>query len=142
MPPKPNLVFNTAPTAFETDHDAFNVQLSPIKPEQDLSHTTIPSAPIIEDWVSDSEKESETKAPLFVPSFAQSFEHVKSPRDTVQPIETTIRAATPTPNGPTPHPQRTDPAPEGGVVPPPRNKRDEEFTEEDNRNELADIQFI
>nr|GFA27612.1 hypothetical protein [Tanacetum cinerariifolium] len=242
MPPKPNLVFNTAPTAFETDHDAFNVQLSPIKPEQDLSHTTIPSAPIIEDWVSDSEKESETKAPLFVPSFAQSFEHVKSPRDTVQPIETTIRAATPTPskshirrhitcspspktsnlpprvaaaqapvvsaaqvsdgvpkimvtrprlshlivtkskshirrhitrspspktsnspprvtaaqapvvsaaqgmqekrNGPTPHPQRTDPAPEGGVVPPPRNKRDEEFTEEDNRNELTDIQAI
>nr|GEV94640.1 hypothetical protein [Tanacetum cinerariifolium] len=26
---------------------------------------------------------------------------------------------------------------EGGVVPPPRNKRDEEFTKEDNRNELA-----
>nr|GFC06010.1 hypothetical protein [Tanacetum cinerariifolium] len=42
-------------------------------------------------------------------------------------------------NGPTPHPQTTDPAPEGGAVPPPRNKRDEEFTEEDNRNELADI---
>nr|GFC78304.1 hypothetical protein [Tanacetum cinerariifolium] len=26
-------------------------------------------------------------------------------------------------------PQTTDPAPEGGAVPPPRNKRDEEFTE-------------
>nr|GEV10599.1 hypothetical protein [Tanacetum cinerariifolium] len=45
-------------------------------------------------------------------------------------------------NGPTPHPQTTDPAPEGGAVPPPRNKRDEEFTEEDNINELADIQAI
>nr|GFA02635.1 hypothetical protein [Tanacetum cinerariifolium] len=45
-------------------------------------------------------------------------------------------------NGPTPHPQTTDPAPEGGAVPPPRNKRDKEFTEEDNRNELADIQAI
>nr|GEW22792.1 hypothetical protein [Tanacetum cinerariifolium] len=45
-------------------------------------------------------------------------------------------------NGPTPHPQTTDPAPEGGAVPSPRNKRDEEFTEEDNRNELADIQAI
>nr|GEZ51015.1 hypothetical protein [Tanacetum cinerariifolium] len=45
-------------------------------------------------------------------------------------------------NGPTPHPQTTDPAPEGGAVPPSRNKRDEEFTEEDNRNELADIQAI
>nr|GEW75911.1 hypothetical protein [Tanacetum cinerariifolium] len=45
-------------------------------------------------------------------------------------------------NGPTPHPQTTDPASEGGAVPPPRNKRDEGFTEEDIRNELADIQAI
>nr|GEW29343.1 hypothetical protein [Tanacetum cinerariifolium] len=45
-------------------------------------------------------------------------------------------------NGPTPHPQTTDRAPEGGAVPPPRNKRDEEFTAEDNRNELEDIQAI
>nr|GEU56521.1 ribonuclease H-like domain-containing protein [Tanacetum cinerariifolium] len=36
MPPKPDLVFNTAPTAVETDHLAFNVQLSPTKPEQDM----------------------------------------------------------------------------------------------------------
>nr|GFB49724.1 hypothetical protein [Tanacetum cinerariifolium] len=50
MPPKPDLVFNTAPTNVETDHLAFNVQLSPTKPEQDLSHTTRPSVPIIEDW--------------------------------------------------------------------------------------------
>nr|GEV16231.1 hypothetical protein [Tanacetum cinerariifolium] len=63
MPPKPDLVFNTAPTAVETDHHAFNVQLSPTKPEQDLSYTTRPSAPIIEDWVSDSEDDSKTKAP-------------------------------------------------------------------------------
>nr|GFA00994.1 hypothetical protein [Tanacetum cinerariifolium] len=33
-------------------------------------------------------------------------------------------------NGPTPHPQTTDPAPEGDAVPPSRNKRDEEFTED------------
>nr|GFC76353.1 hypothetical protein [Tanacetum cinerariifolium] len=37
--------------------------LSPTKPKQDLSHTTRPIAPIIEDWVSDSEEEYETKAP-------------------------------------------------------------------------------
>nr|GEW08200.1 ribonuclease H-like domain-containing protein [Tanacetum cinerariifolium] len=43
MPPKPDLVFNTAPTAIETGHHAFNVQLSPTKPEQDLSHITRPS---------------------------------------------------------------------------------------------------
>nr|GEV75353.1 hypothetical protein [Tanacetum cinerariifolium] len=63
MPPKPDLVFNTAPTAVKTNHLAFNVQLSPTKSDQDLSHTTRPTAPIIEDWVSDSEDESETKAP-------------------------------------------------------------------------------
>nr|GEZ09212.1 hypothetical protein [Tanacetum cinerariifolium] len=62
MPPKPDLVFNIAPTAVETDHHAFNVQLSPTKPEQDLPPTTRPSAPIIEDWVSDYEDESKTKA--------------------------------------------------------------------------------
>nr|GEU71525.1 hypothetical protein [Tanacetum cinerariifolium] len=50
MPPKPDLVFNTAPTTVKTDHHAFNVHLSPTKPEQDLSHTTRPSAPIIEDY--------------------------------------------------------------------------------------------
>nr|GEY00668.1 hypothetical protein [Tanacetum cinerariifolium] len=43
---------------------------------------------------------------------------------------------------PTPHPQTTEPTLEGGAVPPSRNKRDEEFTEEDNRNELADNQAI
>nr|GEZ93170.1 ribonuclease H-like domain-containing protein [Tanacetum cinerariifolium] len=100
MPPKPDLVFNTAPTAVETDYHAFNVQLSPTKPAQDLSHTTRPSAPIIEDWVFDSEDESETKAPQFVPSFVHSFEQVKSPRHSVQPIETSILAATPAPASP------------------------------------------
>nr|GFB44387.1 hypothetical protein [Tanacetum cinerariifolium] len=47
MPPKPNLVFHTSPSD-ENEHIAFNVQLSPTKPEQDLSSR--PSAPIVEDW--------------------------------------------------------------------------------------------
>nr|GEX32572.1 putative ribonuclease H-like domain-containing protein [Tanacetum cinerariifolium] len=72
MPPKPDLVFNTAPIAVETDHPAFTVQLSPTKPAQDLSHTNRPTAPIIEDWVSDFKDESETKASQIVPSFVQS----------------------------------------------------------------------
>nr|GFC96145.1 hypothetical protein [Tanacetum cinerariifolium] len=67
MPPKPDLVFHTAPIAVETDHSAFTVQLSPSKPGQDLSHTNRPTAPIIEDWVSDSKDESETKDPQIVP---------------------------------------------------------------------------
>nr|GEV15352.1 retrovirus-related Pol polyprotein from transposon TNT 1-94 [Tanacetum cinerariifolium] len=98
MPPKLDLVFNSAPTAVETDHLAFNVQLSPLMPKQDLSHTSKPSAPIIEDWVSDSEEESKTKDPQqFVPSFAQSSKHVKTPRHFVQPIETTFLVDTSVP---------------------------------------------
>nr|GEV11092.1 hypothetical protein [Tanacetum cinerariifolium] len=50
MPPKPDLVFHTAPIAVETDHSAFIVQLNHSKPAQDLSHTNRPYAPIIEDW--------------------------------------------------------------------------------------------
>nr|GEV44286.1 hypothetical protein [Tanacetum cinerariifolium] len=61
MPPKPDLVFNTTPTTVETSHLTFNVQLSTTKPAQDLSHISRPSAPIIEDWVSDSKEESKTK---------------------------------------------------------------------------------
>nr|GFC34361.1 hypothetical protein [Tanacetum cinerariifolium] len=37
--------------------------LSTSKPAQDLSHTSRPLAPIIEDWVSDSEDESEINDP-------------------------------------------------------------------------------
>nr|GFA77774.1 hypothetical protein [Tanacetum cinerariifolium] len=95
MPPKPDLVFNTAPTTIETSHSAFTVQLSPTKPEEDLSHTNRPTAPIIEDWVSDSEDESETKASQIIPSFVQSSTQVKSPRHSVQHVETSILAATP-----------------------------------------------
>nr|GEW20471.1 hypothetical protein [Tanacetum cinerariifolium] len=66
MPPKPDLVFHTAPIDVETDHSAFTVQLSPSMPTQDLSHTNRPLAPIIEDWVSDSEDESEINDPQIV----------------------------------------------------------------------------
>nr|GFB28037.1 putative ribonuclease H-like domain-containing protein [Tanacetum cinerariifolium] len=98
----PDLVFNNAPNAVETDHPAFNIKLSPTEPDQDLSHTIRPSTPIIEDWVSDSEDESETKTPQNVPSFVQSTEQVKSPRPSVQHVMTSIPAATPKPASPTP----------------------------------------
>nr|GEV58270.1 hypothetical protein [Tanacetum cinerariifolium] len=49
MPPKPDLVFHNAPNDVETVHTAFNVELSPTKPDNDLSHTHRPSAPIIKD---------------------------------------------------------------------------------------------
>nr|GFD02010.1 hypothetical protein [Tanacetum cinerariifolium] len=44
------------------------------EPAQDLSHKNRPTAPIIEEWVSDSEDESETKDPQNVPSFVLSSE--------------------------------------------------------------------
>nr|GEY16359.1 uncharacterized mitochondrial protein AtMg00810-like [Tanacetum cinerariifolium] len=46
-----------------------NLYDSPTKPEQDLSSR--PSAPIIEDWVSDSEKDDIPQVSKDVPSFAQ-----------------------------------------------------------------------
>nr|GEV68941.1 hypothetical protein [Tanacetum cinerariifolium] len=77
-------------------------QLSPTKPEQDLSHTNRPTTPIIEDWVSDFEDEYETKAPPIIPSFVQSTKQVKSPRHFVQHVETSIPAATHKPTSPKP----------------------------------------
>nr|GFB89757.1 hypothetical protein [Tanacetum cinerariifolium] len=77
MPPKPDLVFHTPPSD-ENEHIAFNVHLSLTKPEQDLPTTS--SAPIIEDWVSDSEEEDIPQVTNDVPSLAQSLELVKTHR--------------------------------------------------------------
>nr|GEU70798.1 ribonuclease H-like domain-containing protein [Tanacetum cinerariifolium] len=71
MPPKPDLVFYTAPIVVETDHSACTIHLSTAKPTQDLPHINRPSVPIIEEWVSDSEDEYETRAPQIAPSFVQ-----------------------------------------------------------------------
>nr|GFA37177.1 putative ribonuclease H-like domain-containing protein [Tanacetum cinerariifolium] len=58
MPPKPNLVFHYASTVSETVPTIFNVEPSTTKPFKDLSQSNRPSAPFIEDWVSDSKDES------------------------------------------------------------------------------------
>nr|GEX05143.1 ribonuclease H-like domain-containing protein [Tanacetum cinerariifolium] len=71
---------NYAIMAFSSSSSSSDNELSPTKPAQDLSHTNRPTAPIIEDCVSNSEDESKTKAPHIVPSFVQSSEQVKSPR--------------------------------------------------------------
>nr|GEV81505.1 ribonuclease H-like domain-containing protein [Tanacetum cinerariifolium] len=100
MPPKPDLVFHTAPIAVETGHSAFTVQLSPTKPAQDMSHITRPMAPITEDWVSDLEDESQPNDPQSVPGFVQTSEHVKPFGHFVQPVEAPILGATPMPTSP------------------------------------------
>nr|GFA12343.1 putative ribonuclease H-like domain-containing protein [Tanacetum cinerariifolium] len=96
MLPKPDLVFHTAPSA-ENEHIAFNVHVSPTKPEQALSPSPRPSAPIIKDWIFYSDEDSQTQAPKVVPSFAQLSEHVKYPRYPGQPLQATIPAVTPIP---------------------------------------------
>nr|GEU51778.1 putative reverse transcriptase domain-containing protein [Tanacetum cinerariifolium] len=90
MPPKPDLVFNNVPNDVKTDHSAFTIKISPTKHDQVLSHTHRPSTPIIKDWVSDLEDESETNTPQNFPSFVQPSEQVKSPRPFVQHVETSI----------------------------------------------------
>nr|GEU37923.1 ribonuclease H-like domain-containing protein [Tanacetum cinerariifolium] len=65
------------------------VHESTTKPNKDLSQSNRPSAPIIKDWVSDSEDESKGE-PIPIqkaPSFVQTFEHVKTPRPSVKLVE-------------------------------------------------------
>nr|GEV34067.1 hypothetical protein [Tanacetum cinerariifolium] len=100
MPPKPDLVFHDAPNINETVHTAFNVKLSPTKPDKDLSPR--PSAHIIKDWVSDSEDDSKVELPQDAPSFVLPSEQVKTLRPSVNPVETSIQAANHKPAIPTP----------------------------------------
>nr|GEV04018.1 putative ribonuclease H-like domain-containing protein [Tanacetum cinerariifolium] len=79
----------------ETVHTTFNVELSPTKPNKDLPPTHRSLAPIIEDWISDSEDDSEAKILQNAPSFVQTNEQVKSPRPFVQHVKTSIPAANP-----------------------------------------------
>nr|GEZ73247.1 hypothetical protein [Tanacetum cinerariifolium] len=97
MPPKPDFVFHTAPIIVETNHSAFTVQLSPTKSAQDISHTTRPMAPIIEDWVSDSKDEYEPNDPQSVSSFVQTSEYVKP---SGYSVKAPILVATPKPTSP------------------------------------------
>nr|GEU41364.1 hypothetical protein [Tanacetum cinerariifolium] len=96
----PNLVFHTPPFN-ENEHLSFNVQLSPTKPEQDLS--SIPSAPIIEDWVSDFEEDVMPQVSKDVPSFAQAPELVKSLRHSGKLFYAPIPDAPSVPHRSNPH---------------------------------------
>nr|GFA52349.1 hypothetical protein [Tanacetum cinerariifolium] len=69
--------------------------LSPTKTEQDLPSTL--SAPIIKDWVSNSEEEDIPQVPKDVPSLAQSPELVKTPRHSGLISPPPMSVATPVP---------------------------------------------
>nr|GEZ27760.1 hypothetical protein [Tanacetum cinerariifolium] len=87
MPHKLDLIFHDAPTVSETVPIIFNIEFSTTQPIKEMSQSNRPSAPIIEDWVSDSEDESESE-PMptqKAPSFVQISKHVKTPRTSVKP---------------------------------------------------------
>nr|GEY72134.1 hypothetical protein [Tanacetum cinerariifolium] len=73
----------------------------PTKPEQDLSSR--PSAPIIEDWVSDSEEDDMPPVSKDVPSYVQSSELVKTPRHSDQLFQAPILVALTVPPSSNPH---------------------------------------
>nr|GEU45350.1 ribonuclease H-like domain-containing protein [Tanacetum cinerariifolium] len=89
MPSKPDLVFNDAPNASESVANVVNVESSTNKPSKDMSKTLRSDAPIIEDWISDSEDETEIESmpKQKEPSFVPTFEHVKTPREPVKKAE-------------------------------------------------------
>nr|GEU49420.1 hypothetical protein [Tanacetum cinerariifolium] len=89
MPPKPDLVFNDAPTASESVDNVVNFESSLNKPSKDMSKTLKPDAPIIEDWISDFEDETKNKSvpKPKEPSFVPTSKHVKTHREYVKKIQ-------------------------------------------------------
>nr|GFA02719.1 hypothetical protein [Tanacetum cinerariifolium] len=84
------LVYQQNKSVFEEDMKllklkAMGIMLFLHLTQEHLCHPilTWPSAPIIEDWVYDSEDESEPNTPENVPSFVQPTKQVKSPRPSV-----------------------------------------------------------
>nr|GEW22835.1 hypothetical protein [Tanacetum cinerariifolium] len=95
LPPKPDLVFTDDPTASESIANVFNVVLSINKPSKDISKTLRTDAPIFEDWISNSEDETEIESmpKQREPSFVTSTKHVKSSRESVKKVEHHKQAA-------------------------------------------------
>nr|GEY98339.1 hypothetical protein [Tanacetum cinerariifolium] len=89
LPPKLDLVFTDDPNAGKSVANVFNVEFDTNKPSKDMSKTHRPDAPIIEDWISDSEDETEIESvpKQREPSFVTSIEHVKSSRESVKKVE-------------------------------------------------------
>nr|GFB54790.1 hypothetical protein [Tanacetum cinerariifolium] len=82
---------NRVPKNPENDSESvanvFNVKSSTNKPSKDKSKTPRPDAPIVEDWISDSEDETEIESEpkQREPSFVKSTEHVNSSRESGNP---------------------------------------------------------
>nr|GEZ41411.1 retrovirus-related Pol polyprotein from transposon TNT 1-94 [Tanacetum cinerariifolium]GEZ41737.1 retrovirus-related Pol polyprotein from transposon TNT 1-94 [Tanacetum cinerariifolium] len=89
LPPKPDLVFTDDPNASESVANVFNVESKTHKPSKDMSKTYRLDVPIVEDWISDSEDETEIES---MPkqresSFVKSTERVKTSRESIKKVE-------------------------------------------------------
>nr|GEY17010.1 putative ribonuclease H-like domain-containing protein [Tanacetum cinerariifolium] len=84
---------NNVPKNPENDSESvanmFNVKSSKNKSSKDMSMTLRPDAPIIKDWISDSEDETEIESmpKQREPSFVLPSEHVKTSRESVKKVE-------------------------------------------------------
>nr|GEW33497.1 ribonuclease H-like domain-containing protein [Tanacetum cinerariifolium] len=89
MPSKPDLVFTGESNASELVTTVFNVESSTNKPSKDISETYRYDAPIIKDWISDSEDETEIEyvPKQREPSFVPPSEHVKNSKESVKKVE-------------------------------------------------------
>nr|GEV00328.1 ribonuclease H-like domain-containing protein [Tanacetum cinerariifolium] len=89
LPPKPDLAFTDDPNASELVANLFNVNSSTNKSRKDMSKTHRPDAPIVKDWISDSEDETkiESVSKQIEPSFIKSSEHVKSSRESIKKVK-------------------------------------------------------
>nr|GEZ16183.1 hypothetical protein [Tanacetum cinerariifolium] len=89
LPLKPDLVFTDVPNASESVANVFNVESSTNKPSKDMSKTLRPDASIVEDWISDSEDETEIESvpKQREPSFVTSTKPVQSSRESVKKVE-------------------------------------------------------
>nr|GEZ14017.1 hypothetical protein [Tanacetum cinerariifolium] len=96
LPPKPDLVFTDDTNASESVANVINFESSKHITSKDKSKTHIPDAPIIEDWISDSEDETETESmpKQREPSFVKSTEHIKTSREFVKPVTTNVTQST------------------------------------------------
>ncbi|GKC34855.1 ribonuclease H-like domain-containing protein [Tanacetum coccineum] len=97
MPPKPDLVL--------ADEDEY-VFIATSEVKTSVSKHKSVSEPLIEDWISDSEDENETKSkrkPSFAKvEFVKSNEHVKLPKESVKKVENNMQAKYPRKNSQSP----------------------------------------
>ncbi|GKB18389.1 hypothetical protein Tco_0852312 [Tanacetum coccineum] len=109
MPPKPDLVLADKDEYVFSESATSVPSAATSEVKTSVSKPKSISEPLIEDWISDSENENETesKSGQRKPSnakveFVKSYEHVKSPRESVKKVENNKQAKYPRKNSQSP----------------------------------------